>query len=58
MMPYRIFLHLEQAFSEELFRADSNMVRMGIVPNPVNQTYNPDGLPVGLTLTDVKEGQY
>jgi len=56
MMPYRIFLHLEQASSDELFRVDANMERMGIVPNPANATYNPDGLPIGLSLTDIKEG--
>ena len=48
LMPYAIFLHLEQADSETKFRADSNIRRFGYLPSSANQ-FNPDGMPVGFT---------
>ncbi len=46
LMPYEIFLHLEVAHSEELFRADSTMNRLRYLPQQPSFG-NPDGLPVG-----------
>lgn len=46
LIDYDIFLHLEQADSQELFRSDENMQRYRyLVQNPTWD--NPDGLPVG-----------
>ncbi|MFO1313391.1 MAG: di-heme-cytochrome C peroxidase [Burkholderiales bacterium] len=50
---YDIFLNLEVAGSEELFRSDANSERFGLItqaPSPMN----PDGLPVGLAKGTLK----
>ena len=46
MLPYAWFLHLEQADSRQLFRAASNMRRMGFLVDAASPQ-NPDRLPVG-----------
>ena len=35
-MPYDIFLNLEAAGSQELFRSDANSERYGLTPDPAN----------------------
>ena len=45
VMPYDIFLNLEAADSQELFRSDANSERYGLTPDPANPQWNPDGLP-------------
>ncbi|HEY4405112.1 MAG TPA: di-heme-cytochrome C peroxidase [Xanthobacteraceae bacterium] len=52
VLSYDIFLNLEVAGSQELFRSDANSVRYGLLPEPAN-TYNPDGLPIGISKTTV-----
>ena len=49
---YDIFLNLEVAGSQELFRSDANSERYGMILNAPNWN-NPDGLPIGLTKTPV-----
>ncbi len=57
MMPYDIFLHLEQATSQESFRAEDNMRRFRYLTQ--NPTWdNPDGLPVGLVKDTFKDKDY
>ncbi|MCZ6801864.1 MAG: di-heme-cytochrome C peroxidase [Nitrospirae bacterium] len=51
IIPYKWFLHLEQVFSEDLFRAEENLCRYKIIPDPKYDKINPDGLPVGFTKT-------
>jgi len=46
LMPYKIFLHLEVAGSETLFRSDTTMNRLRYLPQQPSFS-NPDGLPVG-----------
>lgn len=46
LIPYEIFLHLETADSEALFRSDENMNRLRYLPQQASFA-NPDGLPVG-----------
>lgn len=46
LIPYEIFLHLEAAESETLFRGDANMNRLRYLPQAAS-TDNPDALPVG-----------
>ncbi len=48
LLPYDYFLHIEQANSEALFRADDNMRRLGLIPAAKSKR-NPDGLPIGIT---------
>jgi hypothetical protein len=51
IMSYDIFLNLEVADSQELFRSDANSDRYGLITQAANPRTNPDGLPVGLTKT-------
>ena len=46
LIPYDIFLHLETADSELLFRSDEHMNRLRYLPQSASFA-NPDGLPVG-----------
>ena len=48
LMPYDIFLALEQADSTELFRANNNVDKFRYLPQKPT-FFNPDGLPVGFT---------
>jgi len=52
VLSYDIFLNLEVAGGQELFRSDANSVRYGLVPEASNWM-NPDGLPVGISKTNV-----
>ncbi len=58
LLSYDVFLNLEQAKSDKPFRADENMVRYGLVPQPANPGLNPDALPIGWTKTVVTEGRW
>ena len=51
MMSYDIFLNLEVAGGQELFRSDANSERYGLMPADGKSQYNPDGLPIGLSKT-------
>lgn len=57
-MSYDIFLNLEAADSDALFRSDAEVARYGAVPHPADPTYNPDGLPIGFTKTVVADGPW
>ena len=48
---YDIYLNLEVAGSQELFRSDANSERYGLIPQAANPQTNPDGLPIGVTKT-------
>jgi cytochrome c1 len=48
---YDIFLNLEVAGSQELFRADANSDRLGLITDTANPEFNPDGLPIGVSKT-------
>lgn len=52
VLSYDIFLNLEVANGQELFRSDANSVRYGLIPEPPNGM-NPDGLPIGISKTTV-----
>jgi len=58
VMPYDIFLSLEAAGSQELFRSDANSERYGLTPDPADPQWNPDGLPIGLGKTVTAEGPW
>ena len=57
-MPYDVFLNLEAAGSQDLFRSDANSERYGLTPDPVNPRTNPDGLQIGLSKTTTQEGPW
>ena len=48
VMPYDIFLNLEVAGGQELFRSNTNSERYGFTPDAADPQTNPDGLPIGL----------
>src|SRR5271168_3259099 len=58
VMPYDVFLNLEAAGSQELFRSDANSERYGLTPDPADPQWNPDGLPIGLGKTVTTEGPW
>ena len=51
MLSYDIFLNMEAADSQDLFRM-AERPRYGLLPEPVNSS-NPDGLPIGISKTNV-----
>src|SRR5262245_56522821 len=50
ILSYDIFLNLEIANGQELFRSDANTDRYGLIPGATNWI-NPDGLPIGMSKT-------
>lgn len=56
-MPYRIFLHLEQTNSHELFRSNQQMNRYRYLLQQPSKT-NPDGLPLGFVKNTYQEKDF
>jgi hypothetical protein len=52
VLSYDIFLNLEVAGGQELFRSNANSERYGLITQPPGP-YNPDGLPIGISKTTV-----
>ncbi len=55
---YDIFLNLEAAGSQELFRSDANSERYGLTIQPANPRTNPDALPVGVSKTVITQAPW
>lgn len=51
LMPYRIFINLEQADSENLLSDSFNLLRLGFLPAKKSKN-NPDGLPIGFSRNE------
>src|SRR5262245_62704372 len=49
VLSYDIFLNLEVAGGQELFRSNANSERYGLITEPQRSKFNPDGLPIGIT---------
>ena len=58
VMPYDLFIALEQAGNTNLFRADEISNKFGLVTAPADPRTNPDGLPIGLVKTTVPAGRW
>ena len=58
VLSYDIFMKLEAAGGQELFRSDANSDRYGLIVQPANPRTNPDGLPIGLSKTVVEQGPW
>ncbi len=58
VMPYDLFVALEQAGNTNLFRADEISNKFGLVTAPADPRTNPDGLPIGLVKTTVPAGRW
>src|SRR3982750_4566589 len=52
MVSYDLFLNLEAAEGQELFRSGLIRQPYGFIPGVVNP-FNPDGLPIGVSKTNV-----
>jgi len=52
VISYDLFLNMEAADSQDLFRNGLNGPRYGLVPQPASPS-NPDGLPIGVSKTNV-----
>src|SRR5262249_43948573 len=52
VISYDVFLNLEVAGGQELFRSTANSERYGLHPEPANGM-NPDALPIGISKTTV-----
>lgn len=57
MIPYGVFIHLEQQDSTELFRSDDNMRKYRYLPQPKSWD-NEDGLPVGFVRDEYQGKTY
>jgi RoxA-like, cytochrome c-like len=55
MMPYRLFMNLEQADNGKLLSDSFNLLQYGFLPAKTSEN-NPDGLPVGVTVSDAHVG--
>ena len=58
VMPYDLFLNLEEAASSDLIRSDRIVESLGMIPQAPDPKYNPDGLPVGITRAVIPEGRW
>ena len=58
VLPYELFVNLEEANSSDLFRSDRISRSLGIIPQAADPTYNPDGLGIGITRAIVPEGRW
>ena len=57
-IPYDLYVHLEAVNSTELFRLERFVSEFGFTPGVVDPIQNPDGLPIGIAKTSVKEGRW
>lgn len=57
LIPYSLFLHLETAESQTLFRSDANMNQLRYLPQKASAE-NPDGLPVGWVKDKYADKEY
>jgi len=57
LIPYDLFLHLEQAESQQLFRDDENILRFRYLPQEATWG-NPDALPVGFVKDSYRGQEY
>ncbi len=51
LMPYRIFINLEQAGNKNLLSDSFNLLNLGFLPTKKSKS-NPDGLPIGFSRND------
>jgi hypothetical protein len=58
VLSYDIFMNLEVAGGQDLFRSDSNSDHFGMSTQAATPGSNPDGLPVGISKTVIKEGRW
>ena len=51
LIPYSWFMALEQAGSQDWFKADAHMQRLHLIPDEAHPLHNPDHLPIGFSKT-------
>src|SRR5579875_3830059 len=52
VLSYDIFMNMEVADTQNLFRSNANLMRYGMIPEAAN-SMNPDALPIGLAKATV-----
>ncbi|KMT66784.1 di-heme-cytochrome C peroxidase [Catenovulum maritimum] len=57
LLPYDFFIHIEQASSEQLFRANANMDKYRYIPQQASKL-NPDALPLGMVKDTYQDKTY
>ena len=55
LVPYEWFLALEQSGSDQPFRGDGHLEKLGFIADPADARSNPDGLPVGFVKDTVPD---
>jgi len=58
VMPFDIFIALEEADGTTLFRGDAMSERYGLITVPADPRTNPEGLPIGVVRTSVESGRW
>jgi hypothetical protein len=58
VMPYDLFVNLEEAASSDLIRSERIVESLGMIPQAPDPKYNPDGLPVGITRAVIPDGRW
>ena len=58
VMPFDIFIALEEADGTTLFRGDAMSDRYGLITVPADPRTNPEGLPIGVVRTSVESGRW
>jgi hypothetical protein len=58
LISYDIYLALQQAGSKELFNSVGHADKVGLLMDPPDPKWNPDGLPIGISKTVVPSGQF
>lgn len=58
VMPYGLFVNLEEANSTDLLRSDPIVGSLGLIPQSPDPKYNPDGLPIGISKAVVTDGRW
>jgi mono/diheme cytochrome c family protein len=58
VIAYDIFLNLEVAAGQDLFRSAANSERYGLIPQAANSRTNPDALPIGVSKAVTTAGRW
>jgi hypothetical protein len=58
VIAYDVFLNLEVADDQDLFRSAANSERYGLIPKAANSRTNPDALPIGVSKAVTTAGKW
>lgn len=58
VLSWDIYANLETATGTDLLRSDANAMRYGLIPQKPDPKFNPDGLPIGIARTTIRDGRW